>query len=73
MIGRVTRDMEILKMVSDLDPQQDLPPEMLEDASIALKEPSEKEMREARDRRLEESLQPIEEVEANTVTEDNEE
>ncbi|NUC72084.1 hypothetical protein HTZ84_07140 [Haloterrigena sp. SYSU A558-1] len=73
MIGRVTRDMEILKMVTDLDPQHDLPPEMPEGASIVPKEPSKEERRKARDRRLEESLQPIEEVERNTETEDNEE
>lgn len=73
MIGRVTRDMEILKMVADSDPQQDLPPEMPEGASIVPKGPSEEELREARETRLEESLQPIEEVEAGPETENDEE
>ncbi len=60
-------------MVADPDSQQNLPPEMQNDASIVLKEPSEEELREIRDARLEESLQPIEEVEANAETEDNRE
>ncbi|WP_169333442.1 hypothetical protein [Natronococcus jeotgali] len=54
--------MKILKMVTDLDPQHDFPSEMPEGASIVPKEPSEEERKEARDRCLEESLQPIEEV-----------
>ncbi|WP_323173613.1 hypothetical protein [Natrialba sp. PRR66] len=63
--------MEILKIVDDSDPQRDLPPEIPEGASIAPKESSEEELREARDTRLEESLNPIEEAEADTETEDN--
>lgn len=73
MIGRVTRDMEVLKMVADSDPQQDLPPEMPEEASIVPKEPSEEELREARDTRLEESLRPIKEVKTDPATEGDEE
>ena len=73
MIGRVTRDMEILKMVDDSNPQQDLPSEMPDGASIVPKESSEEELREARDTRLEESLNPVQEVNSDTETEDKDE
>ncbi|MFD1600625.1 hypothetical protein ACFSBX_16925 [Halobellus rarus] len=71
MIGQVTRDMEILKVVDDTGPQQDLSPEMPDGAFIVPKEPSKEELREVRNTRLEESLKPIEEIDSDTKTENN--
>lgn len=59
--------------MADSDPQQDLPAEMPEGASVVPKAPSEEELRETRSTHLEESLKPIREAEVDTKTEDDEE
>ena len=59
LIGKINRDMEIRKMVVDVDPLVDEDVELTEDTSVVQKEPSEEAFREAHFERMEDSLEPI--------------
>ncbi|QRY22501.1 hypothetical protein JT689_10880 [Halobacterium sp. GSL-19] len=59
LVGKINRDMEIRKMVVDVDPLVDEDVELPEGTSVVQKEPSEEALREAHFERMEESLEPI--------------
>ncbi|QRY26399.1 MULTISPECIES: hypothetical protein [unclassified Halobacterium] len=59
LLGRINRDMEIRKMVADVDPLEGKDVELPDGASLVQKEPSEEALREAKFERLEDSLEPI--------------
>lgn len=59
LVGKINRDLEIRKMVVDVDPLVDEDVELPEGTSVVPKEPSEEALREAHFERMEESLEPI--------------
>ncbi|MDQ2051694.1 hypothetical protein RBH26_14540 [Natronolimnohabitans sp. A-GB9] len=59
LIGRINRDMEIRKMIVDVDPLKNENVELPEGTSVVQKELSEEAAREAHFERMEESLEPI--------------
>ncbi|PHQ44416.1 hypothetical protein DJ68_18560 [Halorubrum sp. C3] len=59
LVGKINRDMEIRKMVVDVDPLVDEDVELPEGTSVVQKEPSEEAFREAKLERMEDSLEPI--------------
>jgi len=71
LVGKINRDMEIRKMVVDVDPLVDEDVELPEGTSVVQKEPSEEALREAHFERMEESLDPVEEVEDADGTGEN--
>lgn len=60
LLGRINRDMEIRKMVADVDPLEGEDVDLPEGASFVQNEPSEEALRAAKFERMEESLEPIE-------------
>jgi hypothetical protein len=71
LVGKINRDMEIRKMVSDSDPLQDQDIDLPESTSFVPKTPSEEELREAKYQRMEANLKPVEEVEDTDRTGEN--
>jgi len=69
LIGRINRDMEIRKMVVDVDPLEGEDVELPEGASLVQKEPSEEALREATFERMEDSLEPITDDESEETSE----
>ncbi|AZH24611.1 hypothetical protein [Haloplanus aerogenes] len=69
MVGKLSRDMEIRKMVLDMDPLEDMDVDLPEGASLVQKEPSEEARREAKFERMEESLEPITDDQAEETSE----
>jgi len=69
LIGRINRDMEIRKMVVDVDPLEGEDVELPEGASLVQKEPSEEALREAKFERMEDSLEPIPDDQAEETSE----
>ncbi|APX98514.1 MULTISPECIES: hypothetical protein [Natrialbaceae] len=63
LIGKINRDMEIRKMVTDSDPMQDQDINLPEGTSFVPKMPSEDELRKAKYERMEANLKPVEETE----------
>lgn len=59
LIGKLSRDMEIRKMVLNVDPLEGEDVDLPEGASFVQKEPSEEARREAKFERMEEALEPI--------------
>jgi len=59
LVGKINRDMEIRKMVVDVDSLVDEDVELPEGTSVAQKESSAEALREAHFERMEESLEPI--------------
>jgi len=71
LVGKINRDMEIRKMVSDSDPIQYQDIDLPEGTSFVPKTPSEEELREAKYERMEANLKPVEEVEDADGTREN--
>jgi hypothetical protein len=71
LVGKINRDMEIRKMVSDSDPIQYQDIDIPEGTSFVPKTPSEEELREAKYERMEANLKPVEEVEDADGTREN--
>jgi DNA-binding HxlR family transcriptional regulator len=69
MVGKLSRDMEIRKMVLDVDPLEGEDVDLPEGASFVQKEPSEEALREAKFERMEESLEPITDDQAEETSE----
>jgi len=59
LVGKINRDMEIRKMVVDVDSLADEDVDLPEGTSVVQKEPSEEALREAHFERMEKSLEPI--------------
>jgi len=69
LIGKLNRDMEIRKMVADSDPLEGEDVDLPEGASLVQNEPSEEALREAKFERMEESLEPIADDQAEESSE----
>ncbi|MDJ1433089.1 hypothetical protein QNM96_13610 [Halostagnicola sp. A-GB9-2] len=65
LVGKINRDMEIRKMVSDSDLIQDQDIDLPEGTSFVPKTPSGEELRKAKYERMEANLKPVEEIEQN--------
>ncbi|WP_199174813.1 hypothetical protein [Halegenticoccus soli] len=63
MVGKLNRDMEIRKMVTDSELVEDQDVDLPEGASLVPKMASEEKLREAKHKRMEANLEPIEELE----------
>ena len=71
LVGKINRDMEIRKTVSDSDPLQDQDVDLPDGTSFVARTPSEKELQEAKHERMKANLKPVEEVEDDDGTGEN--
>lgn len=62
MVGKINRDMELRKMVTDSEPVEGQEIDLPEGASLVPKTASEEKLREAKRERMEANLKPIEEL-----------
>lgn len=71
MVGKLNRDLEIRKMVTDSESVEDQEIDLPEGASLMPKMASEEKLREAKHERMEANLEPVEEMEEDDDPEVN--